>query len=83
MRVGTPAVVANEVPSVHDLDEPGEPPAYIVDPLDVDDIAAGLAAVLTDETVRADLVTRGEAYARARTWRAAAHDHIELWRSLA
>jgi glycosyltransferase involved in cell wall biosynthesis len=83
MRVGTPTVVANEVPSVHDLGEAGQPPAHIVDPLDVDDIAAGLSAVLTDDAVRADLVARGEAYARARTWRAAAHDHIGLWRSLA
>ena len=83
MRVGTPAVVANEVPSVHDLGQPGPPPAYIVDPFDVDDIAAGLAAVLTDEAVRADLATRGEAYARGRTWRAAAYEHIGLWGSLA
>ena len=83
MRVGTPAVVANEVPSVHDLGEPGEPPALIVDPLRVDDIAAGLAAVLMDEAVRADLAVRGEAYARTRTWRAAAEDHLALWRSWA
>jgi len=75
--------VANEVPSVHDLDESIEPAVVIVDPLDVDDIARGLVAVLTDEVVRADLATRGESYARARTWRAAAHQHIALWRSLA
>lgn len=83
MGVGTPSVVANEVPSVHDLGETSRPPAYIVDPFDVEDIAAGLAAVLTDDTVRADLATRGVAYARARTWRAAAAGHIALWRSLA
>ena len=83
MRMGTPSVVANEVPSVHDLDESIEPAVVIVDPLDVDDIARGLVAVLTDEVVRADLATRGESYARARTWRAAAHQHIALWRSLA
>jgi alpha-1,3-rhamnosyl/mannosyltransferase len=82
MRFGTPAVVANEVPSVHDLDEPGRPPVRIVDPSDVDDIAAGLAAVLTDEAVRCDLAVRGEAYARARTWKAAARQHVTLWRSL-
>jgi glycosyltransferase involved in cell wall biosynthesis len=61
MSVGTPSVVANEVPSVHDLGQPGPPPATIVDPFDVQDIAAGLTAVLTDEAVRADLSTRGEA----------------------
>jgi glycosyltransferase involved in cell wall biosynthesis len=83
MRVGTPTLVADEVPSVHDLGEAGPAPARIVDPLDVDDIAAGLAAVLTDDALRADLAARGAAYARTRTWRAAAGAHIELWRSLA
>ena len=42
MRMGTPSVIANEVPSVVDLDEPSPPPALIVDPLDVEGIAAGL-----------------------------------------
>jgi glycosyltransferase involved in cell wall biosynthesis len=83
MRTGAPAVIAKEVPSVIDLDEPSPPPALIVDPLDVEDIAAALTTVLTDEVVRADLATRGEAHARSRTWRTAAHQHIGLWRSLA
>jgi len=82
MRSGTPAVIANEVPSVIDLDEPSPPPASIVDPLDVEAIAAALTSVLTDDTVRADLAARGEAHARSRTWRTAAHQHIGLWRSL-
>jgi glycosyltransferase involved in cell wall biosynthesis len=82
MRVGTPSVITNEVPSVVDLDEAGPPPARIVDPFDVDDIAAGLLAVLTDEDLRADLAVRGEAHARSRTWRTAARQHIGLWRSL-
>jgi len=82
MRTGTPSVIANEVPSVVDLEDPGPPPARIVDPFDVDDIAAGLASVLTDDVVRADLAVRGEAHARSRTWKTAAHQHIGLWRSL-
>ena len=82
MRVGTPSVIANEVPSVVDLDAAGPPPARIVDPFDVDDIAAGLLAALRDEDVRTDLAARGQAHARARTWRTAARQHIELWRSL-
>jgi glycosyltransferase involved in cell wall biosynthesis len=82
MRMGTPSTVANEVPSVHDLGDTAEPPARIVDPLDVDDIAAGIFAVLTDESLRADLAQRGSAYARARTWRTAAREHVALWRSL-
>jgi glycosyltransferase involved in cell wall biosynthesis len=83
MRSGTPSVIANEVPSVVDLEEPGPPPARIVDPFDVEDIAAGLTAVLADETVRADLARRGAAHAHSRTWKTAAHQHIGLWRALA
>jgi glycosyltransferase involved in cell wall biosynthesis len=82
MRVGIPTVVSNEVPSVHDLGAPGSAPARIVDPLDIDDIARGLAAVLTDDVLRAELGSQGTAYASARTWRGAARAHIELWRSL-
>jgi glycosyltransferase involved in cell wall biosynthesis len=82
MRMGTPCVVANEVPSVHDLGATGDPPARIVDPLDLDDIAAGLDAVLTDDAVRADLAARGADFALGRTWQAAARQHIELWRAL-
>ncbi len=39
----------------------GAAPARIVDPLDVDDIAGGLVAVLTDDALRADLARRGVA----------------------
>jgi glycosyltransferase involved in cell wall biosynthesis len=82
MRMGTPAVVADEVPSVHDLGQEGEPPARVVDPWDVDDIAAGLFSVLTDDDLRADLSTRGKAHAMTRTWLAVAQRHLQLWRSL-
>jgi alpha-1,3-rhamnosyl/mannosyltransferase len=83
MRMGTPSVVSSEVPSVHDLGETDPPPARMVDPLDVDDIAAGLVAVLTDDALREDLVIRGLSFASARTWRAAAGAHVRLWRQLA
>jgi glycosyltransferase involved in cell wall biosynthesis len=82
MRSGTPSVIANEVPSVVDLEASGPPPARIVNPFDVDDIAAGLTAVLTDDALRADLSVRGEAHARSRTWKAAAREHIALWKAL-
>jgi alpha-1,3-rhamnosyl/mannosyltransferase len=83
MRMGTPAVVATEVPSVHDLGELDPAPARIVDPLDVEDMAAGLVAVLTDEALRANLAARGSSFASARTWQAAAVEHVRLWRRLA
>ena len=82
MRSGTPTVVSNEVPSVNDLDGDGPPPARVVDPLDVDDIAAGLGEVLTDHALRADLSVRGSAHALPRTWRGAALEHLALWRRL-
>jgi glycosyltransferase involved in cell wall biosynthesis len=83
MRHGTPALVAWEVPSVHDLGQSGSPPALMVNPLQVGDIAEELTRILTDEAVRADLGGRGRTYARARTWKDAARSHVELWRSLA
>jgi glycosyltransferase involved in cell wall biosynthesis len=82
MRVGLPTVVSDAVPSVHDLGAAEPASAQIVDPLDVDDIAVGLAAVLTDDAQRADLARRGVAYASSRTWRDTARAHIDLWRSL-
>jgi glycosyltransferase involved in cell wall biosynthesis len=71
MRAGTPSVIANEVPSVVDLDEPGPPPALIVDPVDVEAIAEGLI-VWQPMSRPGRLVARGEAHARSRTWRTAA-----------
>jgi glycosyltransferase involved in cell wall biosynthesis len=82
MRMGTPAVVSAEVPSVNDLGSRGPAPARIVDPLDVADIAAGLEAVLTDDALRADLAARGSALALARPWLGVARAHVALWRRL-
>jgi glycosyltransferase involved in cell wall biosynthesis len=82
MRLGVPTVVSDEVPSVHDLGAVDPASARVVDPLDIDDIAGGLTAVLTDDTLRAELADRGAAYASVRTWRGAARAHIDLWRSL-
>jgi glycosyltransferase involved in cell wall biosynthesis len=82
MRMGTPAIVAHGVPSVWDVGQVGHAPALLVDPLDVEEITAGLLRVLTDDALRAELAARGPAHARQRTWRAAAAAHVALWRSL-
>jgi glycosyltransferase involved in cell wall biosynthesis len=82
MHAGVPTVVSEQVPSVHDLGEPGPAPARLVDPLDVEGIAEGLATVLTDEALRAELARRGTAHAAIRTWHGTARAHVELWRSL-
>ena len=83
MRAGVPTVVSDQVPSAHDLGAAGPAPARLVDPADVDDIARGLADVLTDDALRADLARRGAAYASTRTWHQAARAHLDLWRTLA
>jgi glycosyltransferase involved in cell wall biosynthesis len=80
--MGTPSLVSAEVPSVNDIGAPGPAPARIVDPYDIDDMADGLAAVLTDEPLRDDLTARGARLAGARTWQATAREHIALWRGL-
>jgi glycosyltransferase involved in cell wall biosynthesis len=77
-----PTVVSEQVPSVQDLGAPGPAPARVVDPLDIEGIARGLAAVLTDDALRAELARRGTAHAATRTWRDTARAHVELWRSL-
>jgi alpha-1,3-rhamnosyl/mannosyltransferase len=82
MRMGTPSLVSAEVPSVNDIGAPGPAPARIVDPYDIDDMANGLVAVLTDEPLRDDLTARGARLAGARTWQATAREHIALWRGL-
>jgi hypothetical protein len=68
---------------VKDLAQTGPSPSVIVDPFNVDDIAAGLVAASTDETLRVELTARGREHAGSRTWRTAARRHIRLWESLA
>jgi glycosyltransferase involved in cell wall biosynthesis len=82
MHAGVPTVVSDQVPSVHDLGAPGPTLARVVDPLDIEGIARGLVAVLTDDPLRVELASRGTAYAATRTWRETARAHVELWRSL-
>jgi alpha-1,3-rhamnosyl/mannosyltransferase len=82
MHAGLPTVVSDQVPSVHDLGASEPPSARLVDPLDVDDIAGGLADVLTDEGLRGELARKGAGYAATRTWRGTARDHLAIWRSL-
>ncbi len=83
MRAGIPTVVSDQVPSAHDLGATETAPARLVDPADVDDIARGLADVLNDDALRADLARRGAAYASTRTWHRAARAHLDLWGTLA
>lgn len=84
MRVGL-AVACSPVPSVV---EPvaGQAamaaPAVIVDPLDVDSIAAGLFAVLADDPTRAEVRRSASLWVSARGWRVAADAHRSVWRAI-
>jgi alpha-1,3-rhamnosyl/mannosyltransferase len=81
MVAGTPVVASTAVPSV--TEATGEPPALLVDATDTDAIAAALVALVSDTDLAASLRSRGSAFARSRTWSAAAEEHLDLWERLA
>ncbi len=64
MACGTPVVTSN----VSSLPEIAGDAALLVDPYDADAIAEGIHRAVTDEALRADLITRGKARARAFSW---------------
>lgn len=64
MACGTPVVTSN----VSSLPEVAGDAALLVDPYDVDALAAGITRALTDEALRADLAARGRARAREFSW---------------
>jgi glycosyltransferase involved in cell wall biosynthesis len=68
MTLGTPVVAAD----AGAISEVAAGAALLVDPFDVDSVAEGLRTVLTDESVRADLVARGTRRAGELSWRATA-----------
>jgi len=73
LRAGTRVVVSSTCPSVATNDE-----VIVVDPLDVESIAAGLLAALQDETTEAARERRRESVAEM-TWRNCALDHLAAW----
>jgi glycosyltransferase involved in cell wall biosynthesis len=64
MACGTPVVTSN----VSSLPEIAGGAALLVDPYNVDSIAEGMCRAVADETLRADLVTRGLERARSFSW---------------
>jgi glycosyltransferase involved in cell wall biosynthesis len=79
MSLGVPVVAgrAGGVPEV------AGDAAFLVEPFDVDSIAAGLDSVLRDPGRRRDLVERGRRRARAFTWDRTARGLAEAYRDLA
>ncbi len=64
MACGSPVVTSN----VSSLPEVAGGAALLVDPYDADAIAGGIVQAVTDETLRADLITRGLERARSFSW---------------
>ena len=71
MHAGTP-VVASPIPSIGQA-------GLVVDPLDVESIAAGLVRVGTPGSARDELIAAGTAHAAALTWTNAVDAHVQLW----
>jgi glycosyltransferase involved in cell wall biosynthesis len=57
--------------------------AILVPPGDIEELAASMERLLDDSTLRADLVRRGREHAATFSWRAAAEEHVQLYRRVA
>jgi glycosyltransferase involved in cell wall biosynthesis len=57
--------------------------AILVPPGDIEELAASMERLLYDSALRADLVRRGRDHAATFSWRAAAEEHVELYRQVA
>ncbi len=57
--------------------------AVLVDPLDIDDIAAGLARLMADEALRYDLAQAGPKHAAAFSWDEAARQTLAVYQRAA
>jgi glycosyltransferase involved in cell wall biosynthesis len=79
MRAGVPVVASNAGPLPEVLGDA----ALLPDPRDIDAIADALDRVLRDDTLRAELTTRGRARAARYTWTAAADAFAALYQRVA
>lgn len=79
MACGTPVVTSNN----SSLPEIAGGAALLVDPLKPGEIAGALHRLLTDETLRADLRSRGLRHARQFTWSRAAENTLDVFLEVA
>lgn len=81
MACGVPVVASTAVPST--VPPPGgEAAALLVDARSVDEIAAGISAVASDDALRAELVARGAALVHPMTWARSAAAHAAWWKAI-
>ncbi|MGH2535527.1 MAG: glycosyltransferase family 4 protein [Thermomicrobiales bacterium] len=78
MAAGCPVIASNRGA----LPEVTADAAEIVDPLDVESIAAGLTRVLTDDTHRSMLIDRGRLRAALFTWERTAQQTLDVLRAV-
>lgn len=74
MACGTPVVCSN----ASSLPEVAGDAAVLVDPLDVEGLAAAMERVLGDEELRADLIDRGFEQARKFSWERCARETLDV-----
>lgn len=79
MSCGVPVVTSN----AGSLPEVAGGAAVLVDPTNLDDIAAATSQILTDERARTELVARGFARAAQFSWARTAQETLRLYRELA
>lgn len=79
MAAGTPVVAGRNAVTEEVLGEA----ALLVDPLDVDGLAAALERVVADDGLRRRLVLQGRARAAEKTWERTARATLEAYRSAA
>ena len=79
MACGTPVVTSNN----SSLPEIAGGAALLVDPLKPGEIAGALHRLLTDETLRDDLLSRGLRHARQFTWSRAAENTLDVFLEVA
>jgi len=78
MACGTPVVCSN----TSSLPEVAEDAAVLVDPLDVEGLAAAIGRVLGDEELRAKLIERGFEQAREFSWDRCARETLDVLESV-
>jgi glycosyltransferase involved in cell wall biosynthesis len=74
MACGTPVVCSN----VSSLPEVVGDAALMVDPLDIDSLAKGLVAAVTDDMLRHELIERGFQQMRRFSWRRCAQETLQV-----
>ena len=79
MACGTPVLTSN----VSSLPEVVDNAALLIDPYDPDSIADGMEQILSDDTMRNDLIRRGRARAGSFSWEASVTRVLAIYRQVA